>query len=130
MKYFSYNKSYEENRKFFLSLCNCHHPDKPTGNEDLMKEINSEWELYAKRNNSNILNKTEDGITEWDIINAFATALFNEEEEEIEEEYVMFKGRKYIIDENIIETIALRYGGLGVIEFLNSPEWKDRLNNK
>lgn len=95
-----------------------------------MKEINSEWELYAKRNNSNILNKAEGGITEWEIINAFATALFNEEEEEIEEEYVMFKGRKYIIDENIIETIALRYGGLGVIEFLNSPEWKDRLNNK
>lgn len=126
MKYFSYDKTYEENRKLFLSLCNKHHPDKPTGNQEVMKEINSEWGLYKETH----ADKSTEQIDGWDVFGAFYDAMrgMEEEEEEIEEEYIMFKGRKYIIDENILQTIALRFGGLGLIEFTNSQEWQDHLN--
>lgn len=128
MKYFDRNKSYEENKKIFRELCKKYHPDKSTGNEEVMKEINNEWESYTKGHTNNIPNKTDGRVNHSEIVWAFweAMMMFQDDEEEVEEkEYITFRGRKYLIDENILETIALRYGGLGLMEFTSSKEWND-----
>lgn len=126
MIYFFYDKTYEENRKIFLSLCKKYHPDKATGDEALMKEINSEWELYKDTYNDKQDNKTELG----DVINAFWEAIMEHQDEEEEQtNYVIWRGKKYSgTEDEIVQEIALRYGGLTLLEFLSSKEWKDYLN--
>lgn len=124
MKYFSYNKSYEENRKLFLSLCNKHHPDKPTGNQEAMKEINSEWGLYKETH----ADKSTEQIDGWGVFGAFYDAMCGMEEEE-ETNYVIWRGKKYSGSENeILRKVALEYGGLTLMEFVNSKQWQDYLN--
>lgn len=138
MKYFSYDKPYQENRKLYLSLCNIYHPDKPTGNEDMIKEINGEWETYEKTYQKNI-HHIETKPVEKDTDDVYTFGGFMEEfmfgfmetiiEDEDETNYVIFRGKKYSGSESeILEQIALKYGGLTLMEFTNSKEWQDYLN--
>lgn len=127
MKYFSYNKTYEENKKEFRLLSKRYHPDKSTGNEEVMKAVNNEWELYEKTHNARPPDRSDMG----QFVEAFWEALqmhIEYEEEPDEREYIMFMGREYLIDENILQTIALRYGGLGLMQFTSSKEWQEYIN--
>lgn len=129
MKYFDYNKTYEENRKAFTSLCKKYHPDTRTGNEEIMKAVNNEWELYR----DTYSNKNNQQIAGWDVVEAFWDIFQDAEQEEDEsdgEEYIVFMGKEYLIDENILRTIALRYGGLGLMQFTNSREWQDYIKKQ
>ena len=45
MKYFSLNKSYENNKKYYLELTLKFHPDKG-GNEEIFKQIKNYWDIY------------------------------------------------------------------------------------
>lgn len=124
MKYFSYDKTYQENRKKYLSLCNIHHPDKPTGNQEIMKEINSEWELYKETH----ADEPAEEIDGWDVFGAFYDAVLSMKEEE-ETNYVVWRGKKYSGSEDeILGKVALEHGGLSLIEFVTSKQWQDYLN--
>lgn len=132
--YFSYQKSFEENKKSYRTLSMKHHPDKPTGNEEVMKAINDEWETYEKNHKTLFSlpdSKTIHPESAWESIFAHIRVIFpDEDEEEDELEYIMFKGSKYLVDENILETIARRHGGMGLLEFLHSKAYQDYINKK
>lgn len=51
MKYFSTIGSAEELKKQYWELAKQHHPDRPTGNVQVMQEINAEYELALTRKN-------------------------------------------------------------------------------
>lgn len=127
MKYFSFHKTYEENRKEFLTLCKQHHPDRPTGNEAIMKQVNSEWESYEKFHKTHTVKPIQAPRYQFrqpsglEIIFQMFKAMNSQPE------YITFRGAKYIIDENILKTIALRYGGMGLLEFVHSKEWQDHI---
>lgn len=122
MKYFSLQKTYDQNRKIYLLLSNQHHPDKPTGNTEKMQDINKEWEEVEKQ-----LHEKEEEIT---VGQVFWENIFDEEEEEQEDgKFVIFNSIKYDLnDEKILEKIALRFGGLGLMEFTSSKEWQEHIN--
>lgn len=136
LKYFSLEDSYEENKKLYRILANQYHPDKPTGNEDMMKEINMEWEkvneyfdsgnAIPKQNRSQHFNND----IFWETIFKFSREILDDEEDELEEKrYITFNGIKYDLhDENILERIAIRHGGLSLIEFTRSKVWQDYIN--
>lgn len=52
LKYFSLSASYESNKRTYKELCLIHHPDKATGNLEIMQEINAEWEKVEKSYNT------------------------------------------------------------------------------
>lgn len=45
MKYFSLNKTFEENKRYYLELTLKNHPDKG-GSEEIFKEIKNYWDIY------------------------------------------------------------------------------------
>jgi len=109
-KYFTEN-SYEENKAMHTMLCKRYHPDnQDTGSEDMMKEINAEWELYK--------NSFETPAVK--VNNAESVT------EQPKEDFVMFKGRKYTgTPREIFESVALRYGGLDLQELTNNKDYED-----
>lgn len=128
LKYFSLKDSYEENKKMFRILVNQYHPDKPTGNEDMMKEINLEWEKVneyfehgKKQYCQHEICECDDDETDDNNDDLF------EQEEKL---YVTFKGIEYnLCDEDILRKIAIKHGGLGLMEFQMSDEWQEYINN-
>ena len=127
--YFSYDKTCDENKRAFRILVKQYHPDKPTGNEEIFKAINNEWEYYNNTRTAHVSQKTD--VHMGDVLNAFWDAFgMNETEEDAEEEVIMFMGILYIIDDDILRTIALRHGGIGLTQFVNSKEWQAYLNRQ
>ncbi len=49
MKYFSYTTDQQLLKKQYRELAKQHHPDMPTGNEEVMKEIIAEYEQINQR---------------------------------------------------------------------------------
>lgn len=136
LKYFSLKDSYEENKKLHRILVNQYHPDKPTGNEDMMKEINAEWETIekyftsGKQPISDTINMNQDIIFESILyaVNQIFQKPYKSESSPIN--YIIFNGIKYNLDDSkLLEKIALRHGGLGLMEFMNSKEWQDYIKN-
>lgn len=137
LKYFSLKNSYEENKKLHRILANQYHPDKPTGNEDMMKEINLEWEKVDVYLNS-VKKDKENGYENignkdlfWETIIGFSRVLFDDEDEsEQQKNYITFKGIQYDLeDEDILRKVAMKHGGLSLLEFTSTPQWQDYINN-
>lgn len=137
LKYFSLEDSYEENKKMYRILANQYHPDKPTGNDDMMKEINAEWEKIGKYFDSGkkveeykYENKSNKDLF-WETIIGFSRVLFDDEDEsEQQKNYITFKGIQYDLeDEDILRKVAMKHGGLGLLEFTSTPQWQDYINS-
>lgn len=121
MKYFFYDKSFEENKDMFRFLAKRYHPDKLSGNEDMMKQINDEWNVYVKEYNKPYCQKE---------VRKFSFYVpTTEPEEEQKEDGIMYMGQMYTGTEiEIIKKIALKYGGLTMKEFVESKLWQDYMN--
>lgn len=129
--YFDPIDSFEDNKELYRTLCKQYHPDKPTGDVEIMKRINSEWEKITELNEEpKYILEPLGGVANdlRNLFDALADAILNNapiQKEEPEEKFIIFKGVKYYRnDERILEKIALRHGGLTLMEFMNSAGWK------
>jgi len=105
MKYFLNTQTFEENRTLHRDLTKRYHPDSPTGNQDMMQEINAEWKLYQ--------DNQKEQVAESDL-------------EENEVDYISYMGVRYEGDPNdICQLVALRFGGMALQEFMSGKEYED-----
>lgn len=122
--YFDENDTFESNKKIWKELCSQYHPDRPGGDAVIMKQINSEWAELKRYYESNAINEESD-----DLVDLFAKS--HEEwfsrfpkHDNQKEPLITFKGRRYKVSDKILEEVARDHGGLGLMEFMQTKEWK------